>query len=149
MFDDSRPIFAQLADQLADEILRGRYAEGEQVPSMKELAAHMRINPATAGKALNLLAERGIVHKRRGLGMFVTDGARTRITQERHQGFIAHFVTPLLVEARTIGLSREQVLSLITAETEQPSTATQSSEGTPSSGVAPLNAGDPAPWKES
>ena len=98
MFDEDRPIFLQLADRISDEILRGVYAEGEQVPSTNELAAHLRINPATAGKSLNLLVDREVLFKRRGLGMFVAEGARTRIAAARQDGLVTAYIDPLLDE---------------------------------------------------
>lgn len=116
MFDDSRPIFLQLADRIADDILGGGYAEGEQVPSTNELAAYMRINPATAGKALNLLVDRGVLFKRRGIGMFVSPGAKSLIAGERQQGFVTGYIAPLLAEARVLGLDMQALLSLIEAE---------------------------------
>ena len=63
---DGRPIFVEIADQIADDILVGLYAEETQVPSTTELSVHYRINPATAGKALNRLVDEGIVYKRAG-----------------------------------------------------------------------------------
>lgn len=116
MFDDERPIFLQLADRLAADILRGVYAEGEHVPSTNELAAHLRINPATAGKALNLLVDRGILFKRRGLGMFVAEGARQRIAADREREFTTKFIRPLLAEARELGLGTAEVLRRIEEE---------------------------------
>lgn len=117
MFDDSRPIFQQLADRVVDDILRGRYAEGEQVPSTNELAAFLRINPATAGKALGLLVDRGILVKRRGIGMFVAEGAKSRIAGERKQRFVHDFVQPLLAEAAALGLDRSELARLLDTET--------------------------------
>nr|WP_243752350.1 GntR family transcriptional regulator [Leucobacter weissii] len=110
----------QLAERVAADILRGRYAEGEQVPSTNELAAHLRINPATAGKALNLLVERGILVKRRGIGMFVAAGAPERIAGERRQGLVHDFIHPLLAEAAALGLSPAEVIRLIEQETGTP-----------------------------
>lgn len=115
MFDDTRPIFLQLAETISDEILRGVYAEGEQVPSTNELAAYLRINPATAGKALNLLVERDILVKRRGIGMFVADGARVRLLARREQQFVERFVVPLATEADLLGLDRRRVVALVDA----------------------------------
>lgn len=117
MFDDTRPIFLQLAERIADEILRGVYAEGEQVRSTNELAAYLRINPATAGKALNLLVDREILVKRRGIGMFVAEGAKGRIAAERQRGFVQSFIHPLLAEAQALGLNRAEVIRLIETET--------------------------------
>lgn len=119
MFDDSRPIFLQLADRIASDILRGTYAEGEQVPSTNELAAYMRINPATAGKALNLLVDEEILYKKRGIGMFVADGAKQQIARDRQRGLTERFVTPLLAEARALGLTTTDIIRLIEKEAEQ------------------------------
>lgn len=116
MFDDSRPIFLQLAERISDDILRGRYAEGEQVPSTNELSAHLRINPATAGKALGVLVDRGILVKRRGIGMFVADGAKADIAGERKQDFVRDFVRPMLAEARVLALDVGDLRHLIEAE---------------------------------
>lgn len=112
-FEDSRPIFQQLAENLADDILRGRYAEGEQVPSTNELAAYLRINPATAGKALALLVDQGILVKRRGIGMFVADGSRRRLAAERRERFVDDFIQPLLAAAGAIGLEASEIHTLI------------------------------------
>ena len=113
MFEDSRPIFQQIAERIVDDILRGRYAEGSQVPSTNELASYLRINPATAGKGLGLLVERGILVKRRGIGMFVAEGATQRIAAERRERFVQDFIHPMLAEARTIGLDGEALSRLI------------------------------------
>ncbi len=115
MFDDTKPIFLQLAERIAGDILRGRYVAGDQVPSTNELAAHLRINPATAGKALGLLVDQGVLEKRRGIGMFVTEGARARIAAERQSDFADTFIRPLIAEARALGLSTDDVVRLITA----------------------------------
>lgn len=118
MFDDSRPIFQQLADRIADEVLRGIYAEEEAVPSTNELAAHLQINPATAGKALNLLVERDVLYKKRGIGMFVAPGARSLIAEERRRAFAVRFVAPLLAEARSLGLGPAEIIEIIDQQTE-------------------------------
>lgn len=119
VFDDSRPIFIQLAERLVDDILRGQYEEGAQVPSTNELAAYLRINPATAGKGLGLLVDQGILVKRRGIGMFVAEGAKSQIEAERRERFVHDFVHPLLAEAQTIGLDQQAVIHII-SETEPP-----------------------------
>ena len=62
MLDDGKPIFLQIAESIADGVLAGSYPEGTQVPSTNELAAFHRINPATVGKGLGLLVDRGILH---------------------------------------------------------------------------------------
>jgi GntR family transcriptional regulator len=114
--DSSRPIFQQIAQQIADGILAGSYPEGAQVPSTNELAALHRINPATVGKGINLLVETGVLHKRRGLGMFVSEGARDKLVAERTEGFASGFVRPLLSEARSLGLTLDDLHKLLDQE---------------------------------
>ena len=92
--DEGTPLFAQIAERLAEEIADGGLAEGERVPSMNELAAFYRINPATAAKGINLLADDGLLEKRRGIGMFVATGARRRLLAQRRQRFAAQYVEP-------------------------------------------------------
>lgn len=111
--NDGRPLFVQIAAQIEASVLDGSLPEGERAPSTNELAAFHRINPATAAKGVNLLVERGILVKRRGLGMFVADGARELLRAERHQRFADTFIAPMLDEARAIGLSAEDVVGLI------------------------------------
>ena len=111
--DDGRPLFVQIALQVEASVLDGSLAEGERAPSTNELASFHRINPATAAKGVNLLVDRGILVKRRGLGMFVADGARELLRAERQQRFADTYVAPMLDEARAIGLSPEDVVDLI------------------------------------
>lgn len=113
MLDDSRPIFQQIADQLEEQITAGTLAEEERVPSSNELAAFHRINPATAAKGLNLLVEKGILHKQRGIGMFVSTGAREALLTRRREDFAATYLTPVLIEAQRLGIDRDQLAAMI------------------------------------
>ena len=78
MIDDGRPLFLHIAEAIEDSIVDGTLGEDEQAPSTNELAGFYRINPATAAKGVTLLADKGILLKRRGIGMFVAPGARDR-----------------------------------------------------------------------
>lgn len=111
--DDDRPLFIQIAEAIEGSILDGSLAEEEQAPSTNELSAFYRVNPATAGKGLNLLVDRGILVKRRGLGTFVAPGSQQLVRGERVERFAQHYVDPLLAEAQAIGLDTEAVLSMI------------------------------------
>lgn len=113
MFDNERPLFIQIAEQIEDEILRGVYPEDTQVPSTNELAAFHRINPATAQKGLQMLTEKGTLYKRRGVGMFVAPGAPQQIRTERQAVFSAKYITPLIAEAHAIGLSADELTRLV------------------------------------
>jgi GntR family transcriptional regulator len=111
--DEGTPLFAQVADRLAGEIADGGLAEGERVPSTNELAAFYRINPATAAKGINVLADDGLLEKRRGIGMFVAAGARQRLLAGRRSEFTRRYVEPLLTEAARLGIETDELLALI------------------------------------
>lgn len=129
MLAGDKPIFQQIADHISGEILAGTYAEETQVPSTNEFAAFYRINPATAGKGVNLLVDKGILYKKRGIGMFVATGAHQILRTERRQQFIAGFVAPLVEESRVLGLEAGEVLAAITAALSQESAADLTSQG--------------------
>ena len=111
--DAGAPLFVQVAGRLADEIADGGLAEGERVPSTNELAAYYRINPATAAKGIGMLADDGLVEKRRGIGMFVADGARARLLAERRKRFAERYVEPLVAEAGRLGIGADELAVMI------------------------------------
>lgn len=111
--DEGTPLFAQVAERLAAEIADGGLGEGERVPSTNELAAFYRINPATAAKGINVLADDGLLEKRRGIGMFVTDGARATLLARRRAEFKDRYVRPLLAEAVRLGIDTNELVALI------------------------------------
>jgi GntR family transcriptional regulator len=113
VLDEGTPIFSQIAERLADEIADGDLAEGHRVPSSNELAAYYRINPATAAKGLNVLTDEGFLEKRRGIGMFVAEGARQRLLEERRRRFAERYVAPLVAEATRVGIDPDELLTLI------------------------------------
>ena len=115
--DDSRPIFRQLAEQIENQIIDGSLVEGAQVPSINEYAAFHRINPATALKGITLLVDAGVLYKRRGIGMFVADGARSTLIADRRMTFRDDFLRPLLAEARALGISAEELADMIRKDT--------------------------------
>lgn len=116
MLDESKPLFVAVAEQIEDGILDGTYADDDPVPSTNELAAFLRINPATAGKGFNLLVDAGVLIKRRGIGMFVAPGAREALRQRRRLAFHDQFIAPLLREAAQLGISADGLADMITKE---------------------------------
>jgi GntR family transcriptional regulator len=111
--DEGTPLFVQVADRLAGQIADGGLDEGERVPSTNELAAFYRINPATAAKGINVLADDGLLEKRRGIGMFVAAGARSRLLARRRAEFTQRYVEPLLTEADRLGIDTDELFVLI------------------------------------
>lgn len=106
-FGSQTPIFLQLSQGLEDEILSGVYREGEQIPSITELAASYKINPATALKGINLLVDAGIVYKKRGIGMFVSQGALQLLKEKRQNEFFQQYVLPMVQEAKRLSIQPE------------------------------------------
>jgi len=112
-FEDERPIFLQVAEGIEDGILMGAYLEESQVPSTTEISVTYKINPATALKGVNRLVEEGILYKRRGLGMFVAEGAITKVIEKRKAAFSDQYVTPLTREAKRLSLTLGETAELI------------------------------------
>lgn len=113
MDETTAPLFRQVADLVEDAVVDGSLAEGDRAPSTNELASFHSINPATARKGLQLLVDRGILTKRRGLGMFVEPGARDRVLHRHREAFVTDYLTPLIDEARSLGLTRADLHDLV------------------------------------
>lgn len=112
-FDGTRPIFLQLAEMLEEGIISGAYPEEEQIPSITEFSATLKINPATALKGINLLVDEGLVYKKRGVGMFVATGARDALLKKRQESFYTDRVRPVAREASSLGLTLPELTRLV------------------------------------
>ena len=105
-----KSIYLQIAEMIETDILRDILLEEERVPSTNELAKLYAINPA---KGVNILVDEGILYKKRGIGMFVAEGAKENILNRRRNEFFDHYVKKLLEEAASIGLDKNEVIKLI------------------------------------
>lgn len=112
-FDQSVPIYQQLADQMEEMIFSGLFPEGQQIPSTTQLSQELHINPATVLKGMNLLVDHHLLEKKRGLGMFVKKGAKERIMEKRKEGFYQNYVVSLIKEATKLQITEDHLLSLI------------------------------------
>lgn len=112
-YQDEKPIFLQLAEQLEEGILSGAYPEESRVPSITEYSVNLKINPATALKGINLLVDGGLLYKKRGLGMFVATGAREKLKNRRKNQFYRDYVEKLIREAKNLGLDAAELETLI------------------------------------
>ena len=108
-----KSIYIQISEMIENEILRDMLCEEERVPSTNELARLYAINPATAAKGINLLVEQGILYKKRGIGMFVNEGAVEKIRLARKAGFYEQFVVNLISEAKALGITKEELVEMI------------------------------------
>ena len=112
-FDQTEPIYQQIADQLEDMIFTGLLKEGEQAPSTTQLSQELHINPATVLKGMRQLVDRGLLEKHRGLGMFVAAGAKRKIMEKRKKHFYDDYVRKLMAEAGSLGITKEELIAMI------------------------------------
>jgi GntR family transcriptional regulator len=108
-----KSIYIQIAETIENEILLGNLKEGEQAPSTNQFAKVYQINPATAGKGLNILVEEEILFKKRGLGMFVSEGARRKVLKKRQESFFQERVPELIREAERLELKIDEIVRVI------------------------------------
>ena len=131
MFTGDAPIFQQLAARIADDIVEGSYREGMPVPSATDFAEFYRMNPATASKGVNTLVELGVLFKKRGIGMFVADGARDLLRARRRDQFKTQYLEPLLREASVLDLGLIELHQMIDDLGSRPDAhATEATHGT-------------------
>jgi GntR family transcriptional regulator len=103
-WNDSQPIYRQLADQLAADLLDGSPPEGDAMPSVRALAARYLLNPLTVNRALQALDEEHLLENRRGLGLYVRPGARQRLLAAERQRFLAEEWPRLRARIQRLGL---------------------------------------------
>jgi DNA-binding transcriptional regulator YhcF (GntR family) len=113
---DDKPIFIQIKDMIEDSIMDGSFEKDSRVPSTNELASFYQINPATAGKGMNELVAEGILVKKRGVGMFVTESAKEIVKEKRKQTFHTDYVLPLKEEARKLQIKDEELIEMLQRE---------------------------------
>ncbi|MDL4841847.1 GntR family transcriptional regulator [Aquibacillus rhizosphaerae] len=114
--DDSKPIFQQIKEQIEDMIINHSILEGERVPSTNEFANYYKINPATAAKGINQLVDEGVIYKKRGVGMFVSEKAKTILYQKRKDAFYFNYIIPLKTEAKKLNLTKEELNEMLMKE---------------------------------
>jgi len=111
--NDHEPIFIQISKAIEDEILCDSIKEGMQVPSTTELSKFYKINPATVLKGVNILVDKEILFKKRGIGMFVSKGAKEIIKNGRKENFKEVYLKDLISEAKKLGITKKELLDMI------------------------------------
>ncbi len=107
------PIFARIAEGIKDHILMGDIKEGDQLPSTTQISNEYDINIATVNKGINVLVSEGVVFKKRGIGMFVAEGAVKKLKAERRKTFKETFLRTFLDEADRIGYTNEELQKMV------------------------------------
>lgn len=108
--DSNKLIFEQVAEIVEDQILDGYLKADDQSPSTTEFANVYSINPATARKGLNILVDEGILYKRRGMGMFVTQDAKKIIINKRKDEYISNILPDLIKNMTMLGITKEELI---------------------------------------
>ena len=108
-WNDKDPIYRQLRDRIVELILDGVYADGDGLPSLRQISSEHRINPITISKAFQILVDDGLVEKRRGLGMFVMQGASKKLAQMERERFLKEEWPQICHKIERLGLSLESL----------------------------------------
>ena len=108
-FNNEKAIYVQIADRLCDEILTGKFNDDERIPSVREYAVLLQVNTNTTVKSYDLLATSGIIYNKRGLGYFVSPGARERIVAARKKEFMDQTLPEMFRQMSLLGITVEEV----------------------------------------
>ncbi|WP_404408022.1 GntR family transcriptional regulator [Jeotgalibacillus malaysiensis] len=111
--NDSKPIFIQIKERIEDQIVNDQLKAHEQIPSTTQLVTLYKINHLTVAKGINLLVDAGMIYKKRGVGMFVAEGAKEMLMEQRKEGFVDQYMLPMLQEAEKLGISQEELTKIM------------------------------------
>ena len=110
MSTDDRPVYLRLRDMIAAMILEGKGREGDSLPSVRSLAAEVGANPLTVATAYQMFQDEGLVTVRRGVGMFVADGAADRLRETERKEFLEQRWPVIAAQIRRLGLDVEDLV---------------------------------------
>lgn len=116
IWNDNKPIYQQLRDHIIALIIEGELKEGEAVPSVRQVSSDYRINHLTVAKAYQELMAEGLLEKRRGIGMFVIEGAQQKLLEKEQEKFLTAEFPDLLERIKRLGISRNQIAEMIDKE---------------------------------
>ena len=120
-FNQPKGIYQQIADQVRDRIAGGEWPEGDRIPSVREMAVNLGVNPNTVTRSYQTLLDNGIIDNRRGIGYFVADTAREKIMNEMKEQFIGDELPRLFRMMRKMGIRIEELVSLYESFNEEAS----------------------------
>ena len=119
-WNDTQPIYRQLRDRVVAMILDGMLKEGDPLPSVRNVATDYRVNPLTVLKGYQELVDEELIEKRRGLGFFVKNGARTLLLRGERQKFLADEWPRICETIQRLGLETEELLELAAKRKNSP-----------------------------
>ena len=109
-WNETQPIFRQLADRIIEQILQGVWQEGHALPSVRAVAADMKINHLTVMKGYQLLVDEGLVEKKRGQGMFVAEGALVQLKATQKQAFIEQQIPSIAQKLQQLDIPLDEFI---------------------------------------
>jgi GntR family transcriptional regulator len=112
-WNEDLPIYRQLRDRVVAMILEGVLNDGDALPSVRNVAAEYRLNPLTVLKGYQELVDEDLVEKKRGRGMFVTEGAHKRLLKDERRRFVDKEWPNVVATIQRLGLSAEDLLKLV------------------------------------
>ncbi|MGF7436698.1 GntR family transcriptional regulator [Lentilactobacillus senioris] len=118
-FNSGEPIYRQVAEQIEEAVINGSFPEGTQIPSTTEISNQFHINPATVLKGMNMLVANGLIEKKRGVGMFVVQGAQETVKDARRATFFEKEIQTLVKQAKSLSISETELLKMISKGYEQ------------------------------
>lgn len=113
LLERDKPLYMQIREKIEDQIVNNQLKEGDQAPSTNQLVGFYKINHATVSKGVNQLVDEGILYKKRGIGMFVAEGARNTLIQKRKDAFVDDYIIGLVLEADKLGITEDEIVEFI------------------------------------
>ena len=110
---NEKPMFKQIIEMIEDDILSGEYLSDDLIISTPQISKLLSVNPTTAQRAIGVLTDKGIIYKKRGVGMAVTKDARNMILIKRQQEFHERGVPDFISSAKKIGIYKDELIKLI------------------------------------
>ena len=112
IFKDSKAIYLQISDEICNEILSSNYAENERIPSVREYATMLEVNPNTVMRSYDMLQQQNIIFNKRGIGYFVSRGAAKVIKQMRKDSFLKSDVNDFFQQLYTLNIPMERIIDM-------------------------------------
>lgn len=111
IFKENNSIYLQIGERVCEEILKGRYPEGGRIPSVRDYAVMVEVNVNTMVKVYEHLERQGVIHAKRGLGYFVSEGAVDLLRENKRNTFLAELWPEVLRQAKLLGISRQELMA--------------------------------------
>lgn len=109
-FDENKPIYIQIADNIAGRILSGELKPGDRIPSVREWGGNIGVNPNTVARSYELLSNRGVIYNQRGIGFFISGNALDIISSAERTKFIQEEVPAFVERARLLGIDLKELI---------------------------------------